>query len=365
MKTAMTLGELASELHRQNEAKVDYLADTRDMRFSVSGDDLSLEIKGADELAMRESAHGQFANRLGVPKKYYDRMRSEAPDLLVRNLNHWLEAEPAKRFVRTLDRGVRAFLSDRYRPLDNWDFANAVLPAITECGGEIASCAITETQLYLKVTRPDMVAEILPVGVESIEWGKGNDTVDIVEAGLILGNSEVGGRALYLEPGIHTRKCTNMAVFRDDLLRRNHSGSQLKIGGDGASETGRYLTTETRAAADKALWLEVRDTTKAAMDGRIFDDYVERLRVARGVSLQASPTEVVKVVSSRLDLSEGEGESVLEHLIAGGDLTQYGLHSAVTRASQDVADYGRATELEYLGGDVISLSPDDWTPSDK
>ena len=37
-----------------------------------------------------------------------------------------------------------------------------------------------------------------------------------------------------------------------------------------------------------------------------------------------------------------------------GDCSQYGLINAVTRASQDIEDYGRATELERLGGELLA-----------
>ena len=53
-------------------------------------------------------------------------------------------------------------------------------------------------------------------------------------------------------------------------------------------------------------------------------------------------------------------ESILPHLIRGGDISQYGLVNAVTRASQDVECYDRATQLEYVGGDILSLSGNQW-----
>jgi len=52
---------------------------------------------------------------------------------------------------------------------------------------------------------------------------------------------------------------------------------------------------------------------------------------------------------------------VLQHLVESHDLTRYGLHAAITRASTDVEDYDRATELERLGGRVIALRPSEWT----
>ena len=50
----------------------------------------------------------------------------------------------------------------------------------------------------------------------------------------------------------------------------------------------------------------------------------------------------------------------MQHLISGGDLSLYGLSSAITRASQDVADYDRSTAMEALGWDIATMSGDTW-----
>jgi hypothetical protein len=52
--------------------------------------------------------------------------------------------------------------------------------------------------------------------------------------------------------------------------------------------------------------------------------------------------------------------SVLHHLSRGRDFTRYGLQAAITRASADIAEYERATELERLGGRIILLPPSEW-----
>ena len=44
----------------------------------------------------------------------------------------------------------------------------------------------------------------------------------------------------------------------------------------------------------------------------------------------------------------------------GGELTQYGLLNAVTRQSKMAESYDRATELERLGGNIITLKPHEW-----
>lgn len=44
----------------------------------------------------------------------------------------------------------------------------------------------------------------------------------------------------------------------------------------------------------------------------------------------------------------------------GVPVTGYGLVSAVTGYSQEIADYDRATEFELLGGKLIDLSKSEW-----
>lgn len=51
---------------------------------------------------------------------------------------------------------------------------------------------------------------------------------------------------------------------------------------------------------------------------------------------------------------------MLQHLVEGSDLTLYGLSNAVTRYSQDVESYDRASELEAIGYNVLSMGQSQW-----
>ena len=74
--------------------------------------------------------------------------------------------------------------------------------------------------------------------------------------------------------------------------------------------------------------------------------------------IEGDPVAAVERIGELKGLTEGERSGVLRHLIEGGDLTTWGLHSAVTRYSQDVDDYGRATDLELLGGELLAQGQD-------
>lgn len=69
---------------------------------------------------------------------------------------------------------------------------------------------------------------------------------------------------------------------------------------------------------------------------------------------------IVKVASREFRITDDESTGILQHLIEGNDLTLYGLSNAVTRHSQDVESYDRATELESIGYNILTMQPTLW-----
>lgn len=136
MKTGRSLQDWAKEIERRANAKRDFMVDTRSMEMfnGEQGPQVSLELQDSRlQLGMTENAHRQIGTHLNIPAKYYELMRKENPELLVQNVNSWLEKNPTRRLVRALDGDMRAFLSDRYRCIDNLDIAECVLPIIRRC----------------------------------------------------------------------------------------------------------------------------------------------------------------------------------------------------------------------------------------
>jgi len=351
MKQAMTINDVASELNRQLATKHDYIVPAGEIRIEATDNDHRLEMLfGEHRHGITKNCHQQIADRLGIPRKYYERCKESAPELLAENCNHWLAGEE-KRLVRTLDGNSRAFLSNRYRRLDNMDFVNALLPAVMECGAEIRSANVTEDNLHVKLVVPGMVERIMREGAE---LGKGSDQYDEVQAGLVLTNSETGSARLAIQPAIHHTGCTNMAIYRATAVKRSHIGSRAGDGEQG--DDFKYLSDETRQQSDKALWMQLADLARASLDGRVFKDLCDKLRVARGLVVH-KPVEAIEELTKQNGLFDTDKDGILGYLVNGGDLTLYGVHSAVTRYSQDVDDYDRATELELLGGQLIEQAP--------
>jgi hypothetical protein len=116
----------------------------------------------------------------------------------------------------------------------------------------------------------------------------------------------------------------------------------------------------TDAFTDRAFFLKAQDDVGAMFNAERFNKRLDQYREPGARTIDADPVAVVEVAAKRFDLNEAERTSILTHLIRGGDLSQWGLANAVTRAAQDSESYDRATELEAAGGRVIELAPSDW-----
>lgn len=334
-----TIEKLYEELDRQRAARIDLIANTKNL--SVSSNSASSMIRvttGSDILsyAVSEVAHRQIAERLNIPFKYYERLRREYPELLDKNINGWLERNPEKRMLRTLDGKLRAFLSDRYRRLDNLELVDHVMPVIAEMKGcEVISCDITETHLYLKIINRTMKSEIVPG--------------DVVQAGFVISNSEIGLGALKVEPLLYRLICKNGMISKDFTHKKYHTGKQV----DDTDNAYELYSDATLEADDKAYFLKVQDIVRAAVDEAKFSLTVDKMRAAMNIQTGGNPVETVEILGDRYLLNKNERGSILRHFIMGNDYSHYGLVNAVTRSSQDVPDYNRATELERIGGSLL------------
>ena len=134
MKNGRSLVDLAQELERQLESKKDLIVPSNLVRHTTdeTGDTRLVveETGGPAHYGVTPLARRQLADKLKIPYAYFERMREDQPELLDRNVNTWLQNEGDRHMLRTLDGNVRAVLSERYRRLDHFDLATAVLPIL-------------------------------------------------------------------------------------------------------------------------------------------------------------------------------------------------------------------------------------------
>lgn len=349
MKTGRNLTDLAQELERQLATKKDLLVPTSLMHHRTDEHGTTHltveETPHTAEYDVRPLARQQLADKLRIPFSYFERMRAHEPALLDRNVNTWLQAEDDRRLIRIVDGQVRAVLSDRYRRLDNYELVEQVLPILQRVPGlSLVSQELTETRMYLKAVTARVDMEIAPG--------------DIVQAGIVISNSEVGHGSLAVQPLVYRLLCRNGLIAADQSLRKTHIGRVLAS----EQEAVTVFRDDTLAADDRAVFLKVRDVVEAALSESTFRLIAQKLQRTLEVPLLGDPVKAVECLAQRYGLNDHERGGVLRHFMVDGNPSAYGLVNAVTRYSQEVADYDRATEFEALGGKLIELSASEWQP---
>lgn len=357
MKAGKTLHELELELVRQNNAKQDFLLDTRDLVMDADehGATLSMNNRRTGEvtlLGINDIAHSQIGNELGIPKAYYEKMREQNPALLAENVNAWFYNEPKVRMIRTMTsdnsdtRYARAFLSDRYLRIDNADIFETVYPILEGIEGiSFESQEITDQRMYIKVVNKRITKEVKPE--------------DYVQSGLLITNSEVGMGTVTIQPLLYRLVCTNGMVvndFKSAATRRRHVGRRNIIGDDFV-----LYADDTLKADNRALMLKIRDTIQHSLDEIHFTNLIDMMHQAseQMITTEHIP-EMVQLAASDFGYTKKEGEGILNHLIREGDLSLYGFSNAVTRYAQDVGSYDRSTELEAIGYNILTMPARKW-----
>lgn len=348
MKQGKSLVQLYGTLQEQLKTKKDYGAATTAMTVTP---DRTVVLDSVGEFAMRDNFQSQLATEISYPYEFFKRSYLSFPDATANLVNEMLHANDKRHLVRTLGYdnvlSARALLSNKYRVLDNYDVADAVIQAIGDLGDgwQVDSCELTESKMYIKILTP--VIRDVRVG-------------DPVRAGFVVSNSEIGKGRTTVEHLVFRLVCSNGAIVQDTGLARNHAGRAQFAEADGAWE---LLSDETKEASDRALLLQVRDLVTAATNDDKFKIIVDKFAAATERKIETDPIKVVERVQKLHGLTDNERGGILARLMgnsARDGMTQYGLVGAVTEQAQHVESYDRSVELEKIGGAMFDMMPEQW-----
>lgn len=309
-------------------------------------------------------AHGQLATALGVPQEYARKMASQHPTLWAANVNGWLEhpTYSAKKYmVRTLRgdgvQGVaRAFLSDRYRVIDNLDVLMAALDGIRDAGVqvEIPYADLTDTRMYVRVQAPTVAqaAERLLAGYRSpFDFGQqraGDARVwtsagPVVFAGFVLSNSEVGAGAFTIAPQVIVQACRNGMTVSKEAVRKTHLGEKLEAGVVQWSDA-------TQAKLLELVKSQTTDAVRTFLSPEWLGGKVAELEEVAGVPVEDGK-KAFEVVGKKLGYGEQAQTDLLRHFSLAGQWTAGGVAQAMTSVAQTVASADEAYRME---GDAIT-----------
>lgn len=372
-----SLRKLVEELERQRQNTFDFVCDARNLRFEVvertprlfrsfESDIRTSEWIPKDGFPVNDLAVAQLCDRVvpQVPLKFLRSLIEERPQAASSLLTYLLNYTITTNLVRCLDGRVRAFLSDRYAPLDNYTLAFAALDVARSVDAEVIECSLSETNMRVKfVDRKvfDRVEEVR-TGGDSSGWyagGLGNQEhlskvharvggelpggPGTVHPLVTIGNSEVGGGRLFVRDGILRAVCFNLATV-EDVVSNVHLGSRLDPG---------IFSLATMKKEAEAIMAKASDAIRTAFSPERFKRVCEKVKRAQGVEVK--PIEAVDFAVSQQVITEEQRDSLLAHFLGGGvGETAYGFAQAVARLAQDVEDGDSAAALEDFAGKVIS-----------
>lgn len=360
-----SLANCIEELKRQKETKIDFVADVRQLDIVAEQDSNALRIVPAKDATavreffttpngspIREQALIQIGERVTpkIPPGFLRELaqrNSTAAASLTTSLMH--DGGDDKRMLfRFLDGSLRAALSNKYRIMDNYDFAFTALDAIKQNDGAVIDCFLSDQRFHLTFTSPRLSTPAL----DKKNGGPNTKMRGTLPNGMEIGkvypytrvsNSETGHGGLYVQVGLLEPRCIN-GMITDNIASKVHLGERLVSG---------VITEETQSAMAKALMLQCRDHITASLTPVYFERLILKYRAAATDAIE-NPSALVNGLIIEGMVPQMLKDQLLKHFLGDYDHTRLGAAQAVSRLSQDVPDAEMACDLESLAGVLMS-----------
>jgi len=412
------LERLAAVLEDQKSRKVDLITDPRNVTATVLDEDVVTEdgVSVVEKPALNfmmpgggdpiiavptNNGHRQISAYTPMPAPYYELVGREAPDLWRENVSHWL-AKPRRRKVRrrgetvikeefkprlwrlwklgeNKDRyAVRAVLSNRYRVIDNEGLVMTALDAARDVLHEqgfappiLRNWSVTERRLSMFLWTPDVFGDLSrfdePPATGWEDNGRGGINFsredvarmdaavppddqggsDLVFAGFEIRHSETGGGKLLVTPKGLRLACRNGQGLGINVAQVHLEGEKEEA----------ILERDTIAAANRVLFMKVRDAVRACFSVERFGSLIRQIGETRDMEM-VEPTRFADVIVARDGLSEDVKKSILAAYrqdVSPGRHTVFDGYQALTAAARDCAESnpGLADELEASASNLI------------
>ncbi len=331
MNSQQQLQDLVLSLEQQHATKHDYVVTSG----SIIMNDGSLILPSNREIyAPNLICHEGISEKLGIPLAYYQRMKTELPQLLDTSVTSWLHNQSDKKvLLRTFETSgdsiARAFLSNSYLALDNYDVLFAALDAIKSTGVkvEITKAVVTDRRLYLMCVAPEVEVDATNMLKGYLANGDKSHLGNGIISGFVITNSEVGQGQFQVRPRAVILKCNNGLIVPDDSFSRVHLGSKLEEG----------LVTWSQETKNKNYELiisQVKDAVNTYMSKDYLGKVIDRIAEASGQRLER-PVDTVQHVCKHLRYNDTQRQSILDFFLRDGDLSAAGVVHAITRHAQD------------------------------
>jgi len=280
----------------------------------------------------------QFSIRTKVPSssvmrelRKIDGYDEQDADLMARLGNNALRRiDPDKEFrIRTYTDGTaRAFVTDKYAPIDNRWYLETLREFLPE--GRFSHWRGDEDTIYGNILLPDSI----------MDYGQDDDTD---YGGMVsVGNCEIGKRRITQTPSLFRAICMNGCIW-----------GQTK---------GRDISKVHRGTIDlDSLKVKIAENIEYQLS--ILPDGIRKFLDTRTQSLNdANVKGVIAAVANDYKLTKKQATESLEQYLAHETHEQnmFGVINAITRAGQ-VFDNESWVRLDEVGGMLMDTSASRWT----
>ena len=314
--------------------KTDIVASTGAMHMDKDGT-FAIETKdgGYYNLTPNSWAHNQLSQFTDIPYKYYSRMKAVDTGLLAENVNKWLGEKDVPRLIRSFNKEMIAFLSDRYHRIDNYEVAQWALEGalMSSPNVQVFRSYVTDKEMRMTIWDPS----------EQIQLP--SDPKDVYYPALSVENSEVGAHSYNVRGMIVRGACSNGLILIGGFdYSRRHIGKRLEEGDNS------IWSNETLKIQAELIKSQTADVARSS-----FDRSNILFELAKLDKLRTEPMKATLQLSTAqvLGLTEDENGSVWDRMEQNN---KYEFVQAVTNLATEYYDKNRnperGTELEELGG---------------
>jgi Domain of unknown function (DUF932) len=345
--------------------------DYADIRAEKVNDDVMLVGKGNRPAAFTNWAFKQLCQRIEAPAQYL----AELPaTLAVQNINHGLKEKATGRAAILMHANgallCRAFLSEKYTRIWNWEIAERLIPLVqhgwrvpparpaleNQPGTRLATAAdvlqTNEGGGGLSINVGDLIA---PAGIYASdhdmfvflvnEQARVNDgTGNFLKRGVFVENSEVGDSALKVTRFLYNNVCGNHIVWG----AKNVAKISIRHIGD---------LQRVRRSMQQQMQIELVKYANESVS-----DEEARIRTAKKFVIGATKEEVLDALFGKRSLnvplkrlSEAYDAAEQHPEDGGAPNTAWGMAQGLTRVSQQIPYADQRNELDRAAGKVLDL----------
>lgn len=314
----------------------DHMIKAKDLKAGIDGQDQFVLRAGGHEFRPTDHCIQQLSTRIGVKSasilremkndKNADRQDAETMVSIVHNSLRRVDEDKEFRLRTYTDGTARAFLTDKYAPVDNRWYLEALHEFLPTA--RWSHDKSDEDTIFGNILIPDTI----------MDYGTDEDTD---YGGMVsVGNCEIGKRRISQTPSIFRAICMNGCIW--------------------GQQEGRKVSKVHRGTIDLDA-LKVVLAENIAHQLQMLPTGIHKFLETRQLQFKSNAKGVIAAVANDLRLTKNEATATLEEYVKheSDHKSLFGVINAITRAGQRY-DASTWVRMDELGGGLLDLSESRW-----